>query len=107
MAAYDELVELVVAVAKTGNLVGALSDGPGLDDLDEAVSALTAIAAGVTGADQALVKLEEGLTAEEFSGLLTRFQNEFDVPQDAAEVIVEKAFKAVVPLAELVAALRA
>jgi len=103
MAAYDELRELVVAGAKVGNLVSALADGPGLDDLDEAVVALTAVATGVTGADQALELLKAGLTPEQFAGLVATFEAEFDFANDEVEEAVEDAIKVVVALGEFIA----
>lgn len=107
MAAFDELLEVVVAVAKTGVLVGALTDGIGVEDLDEAIGALTAVAVGIDGAGEGLALLSEGLTSEQTALAVQRFRDEFSLDSETdVEALVEKAFKVLVPAAELVAALR-
>jgi hypothetical protein len=102
-----ETKDVVVAVAKFGNAAGdALEDGKiSLADMVHLYAPLMALGAAAEGADQIPGELAD-LDTTELADLQATFVQEFDIPHDGVEAIVEKAVAAAGKLVELFLAFR-
>jgi len=90
MESITELKEVILTAAKFGNAVGrSLKDGKiGIGDIAEFIPAVISLPAALEGISQIPAEVKD-LTDEELNELTAFINDEFDIPQDGTEDMIE------------------